>query len=66
MPYCVAVGCSNNSFRKNREKDTSFYSFLKDDTIKQKWVQNIKGVNLPNDPKICHYHFESSCFKPDL
>ena len=21
MPYCVAAGCSNNSFRKNREKD---------------------------------------------
>ena len=27
MPYCVAVGCSNNSFRKNREKCTGFYSF---------------------------------------
>ena len=66
MPYCVAVGCSNNSFRKNREEDTSFYSFPKDDILKQKWIQNIKGVNLPNDPKICHYHFESSCFKPDL
>ena len=20
MPYCIAVGCSNNSFKKNREK----------------------------------------------
>ena len=36
MPYCVAVGCSNSSFRKNREKGTSFYSFLKDDSLKQK------------------------------
>ena len=42
MPYCVAVGCSNNSFRKNIEKGTSFYSFPKDDTLKQKWIQNIK------------------------
>ena len=63
MSYCGAVGCSNNSFRKNREKGTSFYSFLEDDTLKQKWIQNIKRVNLPNDPKVCHYHFESSCFK---
>ena len=23
-------------------------------------------VNLPNNPKILHYHFESSCFKQDL
>ena len=66
MSYCVVVGCSNNSFRKNREKGKSFYSFPKGDTLKQKWIQNIKQVNLPNDPKICHYHFESSCFKRDL
>ena len=63
MPYCAVVGCSNNSFRKNREKSTSFDSFLKDDTLKQKWIQNIKQMNLPSNPKICHYHFESSCFK---
>ena len=66
MPYCVAVGCNNNSFRKNREKGTSFYSFPKDDTLKQKWIQNVKRVNLANDPNICHYHFESSLFKGDL
>ena len=24
MPYCAAVGCSNNSFRKNREKGYNF------------------------------------------
>ena len=63
MPYCIAVGCRNNSFRKNREKGKSFYSFPKDDTLKQKWIQNIKRVNLPNDLKICHYHCESSCFE---
>ena len=66
MSYCVAVRCNNNSFRKNREKGTSFYSFPKDNTLNQKWIQNIKRMNLPNDPKFCHYHLESSCFKRDL
>ena len=42
MPYGVAVGCSNNSFRKNREKGTNFDTSPKDDTLKQKWTQNIK------------------------
>ena len=46
--------------------DTSFDSFPEDDTLKQKWIQNIKLVNLPNNPKIWHYHFESYCFKQDL
>ena len=66
MLHCVADGCSKNSFMKNREKSASFYSFPKDDTLRNKWTQNIKRVNLPIDPKICHYHFESSCFKQDL
>ena len=52
MLYCAAVECNNNSFRKKREKGARFYSFPKDDTLKQKWIQNIKRVNLPNDPKI--------------
>ena len=46
MPYCVAAGCSNNSFRKNKEQGTGFYSLPKDDTLKQKRIQNIKQVNL--------------------
>ena len=42
MLYCVALRCSNNSFRKNSEKGTSFYSFPKDDN--QKWIQNMKQL----------------------
>ena len=42
MLYCAALRCSNNSFRKNREKGTSFYSFPKDDN--QKWIQNMKQL----------------------
>ena len=42
MPHGVAVGYSNNSFRKNREKSTNFDTSPKDDTLEQKWTQNIK------------------------
>lgn len=66
MPYCVAVGCNNNTFTKNREKGISFYSFPKDNLLRQKWIQNIKRENLPKDLKICHLHFEKKCFKRDL
>ena len=51
---------------KTEKKGITFYSFPKNDTLMYKWIQNIKPVNLPNDPNIFHYHFESSCFKRDL
>ena len=41
MPWCVAVGCSNNTFSKKSEKGVSFYekgvsfhSFPKDENLK--------------------------------
>ena len=66
MPWCVVVGCNNNTFKKNRDKDVSFFRIPKDGSLKRRWVQNIKRENLPKDPKICHLHFEESCFKRDL
>ena len=36
MPLCVALGCSNNAFSKNREKGVSFYSFPKDENLKKR------------------------------
>ena len=59
MPWCVAFGCSNNAF-------SSFYSFPKDENLKKRWLANIKRENINKDPKICHQHFENSCFKRDL
>ena len=66
MPWCVAVGCSNNTFRKNREKGVSFYNLPKDESLKNKWLVNIKRENINKNPKLCHHHFEESCFKRDL
>ena len=66
MPWCVVVGCNNNTFKKNRDKDVSFFRIPKDGSLKRRWVQNIKRENLPKDPKICHLHFEESYFKRDL
>ena len=58
MPWCVVVGCNNNTFKKNRDKDVSFFRIPKDGSLKRRWVQNIKRENLPKDPKICHLHFK--------
>ena len=66
MPWCVALGCNNNIFKMNRGKDVSFSRIPKDGNLKRRWVQNIKRQNLLKDPKICHLHFEESCFKRDL
>ena len=66
MTWCVAVGCSNNTFTKNRDKNVSFYKFSKDEALEKKWIQNIKRENPPKDARICHIHFEDCCFKRDL
>ena len=66
MPWLVAIGCSNNTFSKNREKGVSFYSFPKDKNLKKTWLANIKRENIIKNPKLSHQHFENSCFKRDL
>ena len=55
MPWCVVAGCNNNSFKKDRAKNASFFQIPKDGS-----------ENLPKDPKICHLQFKESCFKRDL
>ena len=66
MPWCIAVECSNNTFKLNRNKNISFYSLPKDKDLKKRWLQNIKRENLPTDQKLCHIHFEEHCFARDL
>ena len=46
MPLCVAVGCSTNTFSKNREKRFRFYSFPKDENLNKRWLANIKRENI--------------------
>ena len=65
MVWCVAVGCNNNSIKKDHEK-VSFYTFPKDESLKKRWIANIKRENINKYPRICHKHFEDSCFKRDL
>ncbi|XP_057303860.1 THAP domain-containing protein 11-like [Hydractinia symbiolongicarpus] len=66
MGWCVVVGCSNNTFTKNRETNISFFRFPSNITLKKKWLANIKRENPPKEAKICHQHFENSCFTRDL
>ena len=41
IPWCVAVGCNNNIFPKNRKKGVSFYSFPKDENLKKRCLANV-------------------------
>ena len=56
MPWCVVVGCSKNTFSKNRKKGVSFYSFPKDENLMKRWLANTMRENIKN-PKLCHKHF---------
>ena len=66
MPWCVAVDCGNNTFTKNRGKDISFCNLPKYLKLRKRYFANIKRENIPKNPKICHQHFEDSCFKREL
>ena len=68
MVWCAAVGCNNNSFKKSRDKSITFFRLPKDDSLKKKWLNNLKRANLPKieNVRICHLHFEEYCFKRDL
>ena len=50
MGFCVAVNCGNNSFRKQKNGDVSFFRLPKDEKLKKKWLINIKRENLQNQP----------------
>ena len=69
MTYCCAVDCKSNSFTKDRKKGLRFFGLPKGkhkETLRKKWIHNIKRQNLPKDPYVCELHFEKSCFKRDL
>lgn len=63
MGFCVVVNCGNNSFRK---KGITFYRLPKDEALKKRWLANIKRENLPKEIRLCHFHFEETCFKHDI
>ena len=67
MVYCSAVGCKSNSSAKNDVK-ISFFRLPRDEKLKKQWLANIKRENIPQHSSIrlCHLHFEESCFKRDL
>ena len=66
MTWCVAVDCSSNSFKKKRMKGLRFFQLPKNESLKKRWLQNIKREKLPMNPTICELHFEENCFKRDL
>ena len=77
MGYCVAVGCQSRSSRKhesvvNSDMNISFYRLPSNPTLKKICIQKIKREDFPTDEskqkniRICHLHFDESCFKRDL
>ena len=66
MTWCVAVSCSSNYFTKKRVKGLRFFKLPKDESLKKRWLQNIKRDNLPKHPSVCEMNFEENCFKRDL
>ena len=66
MVHCAAVNCNNNKYKAGQNTGVSFYHLPKDKALKEKWLINLKRENPPNDVRLCHLHFEDSCFKRDL
>ena len=46
--------------------NVSFFCLPKDEKLKNKWLINIRRDNLPKDVRMCHPHYEESCFKRDF
>ena len=66
MVHCVAVNCNDNTYKKGQNTGVSFYRLPKDKGLKEKWLINLKRENSTNDVRLCHLHFQDSCFKRDL
>ena len=58
MVHCVVVDCVNNT--RGGNKNITFYRLPE--------IQKIKRENLPmqENIRLCHLHFEDSCFERDL
>jgi len=67
--YCrwCTVDCKSNTSAKNIEK-ISFFRLPKDKNLQKAWLCKLKRNNLPplDRVRLCHYHFEESCFQRDL
>ena len=68
MVYCSAVGCQNNSSKKEQQQEISFYRLPHDVNLKKEWINNLKRANVPKEEtvRVCHIHFEENCFERDL
>ena len=64
MVHCAAIDCTNGSSKKNDES-INFFKLLKDPERKKLWISKLKREKLPEEENIyvCHFHFDSSCFK---
>ena len=67
MVHCAAIDCTNSSGKKNDES-ISFFKLPKDPERKKLEISKLKCENLPKEENIyvCHFHFDSSCFKRDF
>jgi len=63
MVSCAAINCTNNT---NKPSDVSFFRLPRNEALKKQWVVLLRRENLPKDARVCHIHFEESCFKRDL
>ena len=60
MPFCVAVGCSNQT---ENNKNVSFHTMLKDRGLFKAWEAVIGRTNLPQTGRLCSDHFEPRCYE---
>ena len=46
----------------------SFFKLPKEPEWKKLWISKLKRENVPKEENICmcHFHFDSSCFKRDF
>ena len=65
--HCPAIDCTNSSGKKDDES-ISFFKLPKDPERKKLWISKVKCENLLKEENIfvCHFHFDSSCFKRDF
>ncbi|XP_052235874.1 uncharacterized protein LOC127847777 [Dreissena polymorpha] len=68
MPHHCCVPLCTSDSRVKSSQNLSFHSFPKDESLKQKWVKNIrrdigKNFNLNKHTRICSAHFEGTCYE---
>ena len=75
MPWCVAVGCSNDKKETKDGKPLSYHRFPHSNKeILSKWISNMKrkghsateAYQPSKTSTLCSEHFEPDCFQEDL